>query len=482
MRGYPSHSVVLMVRLTIGYYLDTVEPGMIDTAEQASDPTRPAVSLDQPGAEATVANQQPSLSEAKLRDALASAGRQLVSEIRLRQTEVTKLRAELSKHRRALSTANAELSSTKAELSSTKAELSSTKAELCAARRDTISLQNTIGSILTSRSWRLTKLYRAIGAVIQYLLGKEPPLAVSLSIASQLGQNTSPSMPSAGHFQGPALPSDTMIAAAEDPPKSTEPDDDPWSEWPVWTGDESFLTRRFAFASSITQYDLRSERDVVVILKDRDFLDNIYRHLLRALQPQRIFEIGFFQGGMPLFLADMVSPEKIVGIDWYPPTEALEQIIVNAQLSDTVKLYGQVLQNDSEQISRILAAEFGDQPLDLIIDDASHEYENSKVCFEEFFGYLRPGGKYVIEDWGWLHWPGNQWQSDQSYFWGKPAMTNLLFELIMASASAHPGIIAKIEVLSWACVVITRGYGLGYRERVNLANTRLTSGREFHPL
>jgi hypothetical protein len=141
-----------------------------------------------------------------------------------------------------------------------------------------------------------------------------------------------------------------------------------------------------------------------------------------------------------------------------------------------------VLQNDAEQISRILATEFGDQPLDLIIDDASHEYDNSKACFEEYFGYLRPGGKYVIEDWGWLHWPGHEWQSDQSYFWGKPAMTNLLFEVIMASASANPGIIAKIEVLSWACVVITRGYGLGYRERVNLADIRLTSGREFHPL
>jgi SAM-dependent methyltransferase len=457
---------------------------MIDTAEQQPDSTRPAVTSDLSGEVATVPNQRSVQSDEKLRDALASAGRQLVREIRLRQTEVSRLRGELSRHRRALSTANAELSSTNAELSSAKADLSSTKADLCAARRDIISLQNNIGSILTSRSWRLTKFYRAIGAAIQHLLGEAPlPTASSLSTASQSAQSMSTSVPATGHPDRPALPGGaTITAVAPGPPESTEPDDDPWSEWPVWTGDESFLTRRFAFVSSITQYDLRSERDVIVILKDRDFLDNIYRHLLRALQPQRIFEIGFFQGGMPLFLADMVSPEKIVGIDWYPPTEALEQIIVNAQLSDTVKLYGQVLQNDSEQISRILAAEFGDEPLDLIIDDASHEYENSKACFEEYFGYLRPGGKYVIEDWGWLHWPGNQWQSDQSYFWGKPAMTNLLFELIMASASANPGIIGKIEVLSWACVVITRGYSLGYRERVDLTDIRLTSGREFHPL
>ena len=228
--------------------------------------------------------------------------------------------------------------------------------------------------------------------------------------------------------------------------------------------------------------DLSSKQEAIVVLKDRDFLDNIYRPLLRELQPERIFEIGFFQGGMPLFLADMVAPEKIVGIDWNPPTEALQRIILDAQLSDTIKLYGEVPQSDTKQISRILVAEFGDQPLDLIIDDASHEYENSKVCFEQCFGYLRPGGKYVIEDWGWLHWPSDQWQSEQSHFWGKPAMTNLLFEVIMAFASTQPSVIAKIEILSWACVVITRGFGLGYREQVHLADIRLTSGREFHPL
>ena len=92
-----------------------------------------------------------------------------------------------------------------------------------------------------------------------------------------------------------------------------------------------------------------------------------------------------------------------------------------------------------------MEGEFADRPLDLIIDDASHEYENSKVCFQELFGYLRPGGKYVIEDWGWLHWPGEEWQTAKSHFWNQPAMTNLVFELVMALGSHHPKIISRIQ-------------------------------------
>jgi SAM-dependent methyltransferase len=263
-------------------------------------------------------------------------------------------------------------------------------------------------------------------------------------------------------------------------PASIDAGEDPWSNWPVWASDEKFYTKRFAFVSSITNYTLMTENGVIAILKDRYFLDNSYRRLLRDLKPKRIFEIGFFQGGMPLFLADMALPEKIVGIDRIPPTDDLMQMVSDAGLSDTVKLHGPAMQIDTSLISQILVDEFADRPIDLIIDDASHEYENSKVCFEEYFGYLRPGGKYVIEDWGWLHWP--EQQSETSHFWGKPAMTNLVFEAIMTLASTLNGVIDNVEVMSGACVVITRGHRLKYRERVDLARMRVTAGREFHSL
>ena len=47
-------------------------------------------------------------------------------------------------------------------------------------------------------------------------------------------------------------------------------------------------------------------------------------------------------------------------------------------------------------------------PLDLVIDDASHQYELTRRSFNTLFALLRPGGHYVIEDWNWDHSPFQQ--------------------------------------------------------------------------
>src|SRR5579871_2477591 len=161
--------------------------------------------------------------------------------------------------------------------------------ELALAHREILRLQQHIAEIRQSRSWRLTRPYRALGSLMQRLFGSQTDPA-------EVGTPSEP--------QG-------SVAVAEDP----------WTRWPVWTTDESFSTRRFSFVASVTQYDLRSSEEVVAILKDRDFLQRIYRRLLTELQPKRVLEIGFFQGGMPLFLTDMAAPDKIVGIDYYPASD-----------------------------------------------------------------------------------------------------------------------------------------------------------------
>jgi O-methyltransferase len=316
-----------------------------------------------------------------------------------------------------------------------------------ALEQEAARLRHHLEVIYASRSWRLSSPYRAIGTALKHLHG--------------LGRTETPTA---------------------DIPPAAEPraKQDPWSRWPIWLDDNTFMTKRFSYNISTQQFDLATNNGAVALLKDRKFLD-IYRGLLQDLKPQRILEIGFFQGGMPLFLADMLAPEKVVGIDYLQPSDALRAIIASARLQDTIKLHGGVPQDDTQTLRKIVETEFADQPLDLIIDDASHEYENSKGCFQELFGFLRPGGKYVIEDWGWLHWPGEEWQTAKSHFWGKPAMTNLIFELVMTLGSQHPKIIARLDVLSWACVVVTRGEGLELGERIDLSETRLTSGRKYQP-
>ena len=260
-----------------------------------------------------------------------------------------------------------------------------------------------------------------------------------------------------------------------------------WDEWPKWENENVFRTKRFRFKGSVTQYDGKTSSDAIAILKNRRFIQ-LYRELL-APRPRKIFEIGFYQGGMPLFIADMQEPDTeedgdplhIVGIDYWPPSEALEQIITRHDLGSTIKLQGGILQDDAKTIHSILASEYHGQPLDLIIDDCSHQYHETKTCFENLFTQLKPGGKYVIEDWGWQHWPGEPWQSDKSPFHGKPSMSNLIIELVMAMAS-RPDILARIDIASSYCVVITRGPAPPHGEIVTLSEITKMAGRVYIPM
>ncbi len=251
---------------------------------------------------------------------------------------------------------------------------------------------------------------------------------------------------------------------------------DNWDEWPEWEGDGTFRSPRFNYSLSVSDYSGKTDLDTVALLKDKRLI-NIYRDLFRNNSIKSIFEIGFFQGGMPLFLTDMNQLDKIVAVDWFRPTDKLKALIEREGLSDAIKLYGDVDQADTERLRSILDEEFGDKPLDLIIDDCSHYLAQTKACFQALFGYLRPGGKYIIEDWGWTHWPGEPWQTDKSPFHGMESMTNLIFELVMAMASDR-SLISQIDVADRACVIVTRGPALPPKAPIDLrAMTNIAGGR-----
>ena len=244
-------------------------------------------------------------------------------------------------------------------------------------------------------------------------------------------------------------------------------------------GENSFRTKNFSFASSTTVFTLETTDETIALLKGPEMLDLYEKYLPEKVE--RIFEIGFFQGGMPLFLADTLSPEKVVAVDYKLPSATLMRHVERAGLESRVKFFGRTMQDDGAALRKILEEEFGDSPLDVITDDCSHEYGYTKASFEACFGYLRPGGKFILEDWGWAHWPGDEWQSDRSYFHGRAALTNLLFELLMVHAS-DPEIVAKIEVVSPAFAVITRGERPRHKEKISLREVYKTAGRNFSVL
>lgn len=78
---------------------------------------------------------------------------------------------------------------------------------------------------------------------------------------------------------------------------------------------------------------------------------------------------------------------------------------INARgLGDRVTCHWGTDQADVAKLRTIVAADLRGQ-LDLVIDDASHQYAPTKASFEALFPLIRPGGLYVIEDWSWGCWP-----------------------------------------------------------------------------
>jgi len=191
----------------------------------------------------------------------------------------------------------------------------------------------------------------------------------------------------------------------------------------------------------------------VVILKEarllRQYLDFFAPH-----HTKNMLELGIWQGGSPLFYGLATDAAKVAALDIKPHNPVLDEIIQRHGIGDKVKLYFETSQDDRAAVTALMDKEFGDEPIDLVIDDASHYYEYTRKSFEIVFPRLRPGGFYIIEDWQWAHIDSPDYQTG-GHFAGMPALTNLIFELLVAYGS-NPGIFTEIIVRDWF-VAIQRG-------------------------
>jgi predicted O-methyltransferase YrrM len=139
------------------------------------------------------------------------------------------------------------------------------------------------------------------------------------------------------------------------------------------------------------------------VMKPRGLV-NRYIDLVQRLEPKRIFELGIKRGGSTAMISELTRPEKLVAIELAThPVELLDGYIADHGLGDVVRPYYGVDQADRGRLSQIVAAEFGGAHIDLVVDDASHFYDETRASFEVLFPHLRPGGVFVIEDWSWQH-------------------------------------------------------------------------------
>jgi predicted O-methyltransferase YrrM len=174
------------------------------------------------------------------------------------------------------------------------------------------------------------------------------------------------------------------------------------------------------------------------IRKSEPFI-RFYESLSDEISPEGVLELGIFQGGSYVFIDTLFEPRSMSAIDIREdPAAPLERYV---ETKPGRHIHYATSQTDEGTMRRIVEDELHGE-LDLVIDDASHRYEETKRSFEILFPLLRPGGVYVIEDWSWAHHP--DYQADDARLSGTPALTNLLFEQLLLLGSTNA--IAEINV------------------------------------
>jgi hypothetical protein len=153
--------------------------------------------------------------------------------------------------------------------------------------------------------------------------------------------------------------------------------------------------------------------------KSQLYLNNYERHFgPLADRNIRLLELGIHKGGSLLMWRDYFANGQIVGLD-------LQRVDVKEPMGRVHTYQGD--QRDLKLLNRI-GAEHAPEGFDIIIDDASHVAEYTKISFWHLFdSHLKGGGIYVIEDWRvgyWDAWPdGARYETPG----GAPALLFRLF-------------------------------------------------------
>lgn len=197
----------------------------------------------------------------------------------------------------------------------------------------------------------------------------------------------------------------------------------------------------------------KSTDDVITLFKDPQFLRG-YIDSLDGFSVNNMVEVGIWDGGSAVFFWNLLKPKKLCCIELKDSAEKLTSYIDREELSDSFRVFFEVDQADKQRINEIMGAEYAGDPLDLIVDDASHLYAPSRATFEVLFPLLRPGGLYFLEDWkANLIFPRlGGGESDDS-----PPLHQLVHELL--DLSMHkPGVISSINCFH-NFVILERGKG-----------------------
>lgn len=158
----------------------------------------------------------------------------------------------------------------------------------------------------------------------------------------------------------------------------------------AWRVDGTTFVFDYGRASSAERFLIRKPPDLV----------ELYVDLADRFQGANIVELGIAAGGGTALLSLLAHPSALIACELdAEPVTALAEFIDARGLASVVRPFYGVDQADRDRLSGIIDTVIPGQRLDLVIDDASHLYDETRSSFELLYPRLRPGGVFIIEDW-----------------------------------------------------------------------------------
>jgi len=115
----------------------------------------------------------------------------------------------------------------------------------------------------------------------------------------------------------------------------------------------------------------------------------VYTEAFSSLpEPRMVVEYGVAAGDSIRWLRGRFPAARIVGLDIIPVQESWPR--------DERIEYHRVDQGEPEEVRRLLASLA--TPLDLVIEDGSHDPVHQRTCLLETLPVMSPGGIYILED------------------------------------------------------------------------------------
>lgn len=206
-----------------------------------------------------------------------------------------------------------------------------------------------------------------------------------------------------------------------------------------------------------------SSDETISLYKDSSFVQK-YMDCLHGRSIRNMVEVGVKHGGSAVFFWHLLGLNKLSCVELNDSAPNLSAYITRQKLDNAFYTHFGVDQADSKKLREIMAQDFGEEAIDLVIDDASHLYAPSLATFETLFPLISPGGLYILEDWR----ASLLFMQRSEGFEGERRLDSLVHEVLDFS-TINPNIIPSI-----ACnenfVCIERGEGSLPREGFSLAN------------